>query len=127
MSILRKIKNNHFRPDFLAPAPPTHLQNRTEIMFDAPTKPAADVDDDEDETSGPRYYYYRSEKILGRLYRAVDERKIWNESVQINRKDSDESSVWDSFMSHVLEECETNVGGVHWRRCIDEACNIRYA
>ncbi|KAK9773406.1 putative RNA dependent RNA polymerase-domain-containing protein [Seiridium cardinale] len=123
MSLLSNIKGNRFRPDFLAPAPPTHLQNRTDIMFDAPTQPAADADEEED--TGPRYRYYLSDKILGQLYRAIDERKIWNENVKINRKKADGSQVWNSFISYVTEECEAKLGGATWAHCVEDAWNIR--
>ncbi|KAH6651893.1 RNA dependent RNA polymerase-domain-containing protein [Truncatella angustata] len=122
---LRAIKPPRYRPDFLAPAPPTHLKKGTDIIFDAPTRPAADNDDDEEEDSGPRHRYYKSEKILGQLYRAIDESKIWSDNVRISRKKVDESRVWDSLMSHVAEQCEQKLGGVAWTGCLDEARDIR--
>ncbi|KAI1860360.1 uncharacterized protein JN550_011512 [Neoarthrinium moseri] len=125
LETLRAIKTNRYRPDFLAPAPPTHLQNRSEIIFEAPTGPAADEDDEED--SRPRYQYYRSEKILGQLFRAIDEKKIWNENVQIKHRKGAQGELWTGFMSYVTEQCEQKIGDIAWTRCVDEAWNIRHA
>ncbi|KAF7533327.1 hypothetical protein G7054_g7182 [Neopestalotiopsis clavispora] len=127
MDTLRAIKTNRFRPDFMAPAPPTHLQNRTEIVFDAPTRPAADEYNDEEDDSGPGLRYYLSEKILGQLYRAINEQKIWKESVRIDRKQGDGVEVWNKFQSYVMEQCEDKLGGVTWASFIDEAWVIREA
>ena len=38
---------------------------------------------DEDEDLRPPSKYYKSDKILGRLYRAVDEREVWHENKSI--------------------------------------------
>jgi hypothetical protein len=100
------------------------LQNRTDIVFDAPTRPAADEDDDDEDTN-QRYRYYRSEKILGQLYRAIDENKVWRKNVLVNRMKTDDSNVWDTFMLRVTEECYEKLGGIEWTDCIDEAWNIR--
>ncbi|ATY61703.1 RNA dependent RNA polymerase [Cordyceps militaris] len=62
------------RPDFMAPAPPTTTYSLGEIAF-------VEVDEDEDEGDDgfgrPRHRYHKSEKILGELYRAVDEKSLW--------------------------------------------------
>lgn len=127
METLRAIKANRFRPDFMAPAPPTHLQNRTEIIFDAPTRPAADEYNDEEEDSGPGFRYYLSDKVLGQLYRAINEQKIWNESVRIDRRQGDANEVWSRFQSYVIEQCDDRLGGVAWHSFMDEAWDIRRA
>lgn len=127
METLRAIRANRFRPDFMAPAPPTHLQNRTEIIFDAPTRPAADEYNDEEEDSGPGFRYYLSDKVLGQLYRAINEQKIWNESVRIDRRQGDANEVWNRFQSYVIEQCDDRLGGVAWHSFMDEAWDIRRA
>ncbi|KAI4593690.1 hypothetical protein KJ359_009174 [Pestalotiopsis sp. 9143b] len=127
METLRAVRTNRFRPDFMAPAAPTHLQNRTDIIFDAPTRPAADEYNDEEEDSGPGFRYYLSDKVLGQLYRAINEQKIWNESVRIDRKQGDANEVWNSFQSYVIEQCDDRLGGVVWDSFTDEAWDIRRA
>ncbi|KAL7623670.1 hypothetical protein AAE478_005222 [Parahypoxylon ruwenzoriense] len=115
---LRGLTKTRNRPDFLAPAPPANIVDRTEIVFEAPI--AADDDDDE---SGPRFGYYNSDKILGRLYRAIDEKKIWQKDIR-SRVNSSGMSVWDRLLRHIERRCE-ELGGVNWKPALDEANRIR--
>lgn len=102
---LRSIRCNRFRPDFMAPSAPMKLKKRTEISFDEAE--VEDAGDDEDENKAPRYDYYESEKILGKLYRAIDEKKIWHENVKIHTPHSDDSrNMWRDFLLRVENECE---------------------
>ncbi|UNI24747.1 hypothetical protein JDV02_010472 [Purpureocillium takamizusanense] len=89
------------RPDFLAPAPPVKVYDLGEISH---ILDHADGDDDGEDGMGRiRHRFHRSEKILGRLYRDVDEKKIWNE--HIHRKIAmDGPSVWDQLMGRVQAE-----------------------
>ncbi|KAI0130271.1 RNA-dependent RNA polymerase [Xylariales sp. AK1849] len=123
MSVLRRVKSNPYRPDFLAPAPPTHLKNRTDIIFEAPTAPSGM--EDEDDNVGPRHKFYRSEKILGLLYRAIDEKKIWNENVHVNAKKIEGQGVWNGFLAYVTEQCETKLQNITWTESVEEAQNIK--
>ena len=59
----------------LAPGPQAHIRDRYEIELDQYVLPATNDEDEDD--SEPRRKYYKSEKVLGKLYRAIDERKIW--------------------------------------------------
>lgn len=107
----------------MAPAPPANIVDKTEIQFEAPTAPSAEEDEDDD--TGPRHKFYASTKILGKLYRAIDEKKIWKDDIHVpvNRHGT---SLWDELFVHIGGECE-NLGGVDWERALDEAHNIRQA
>ncbi|KUI62533.1 RNA-dependent RNA polymerase 1 [Cytospora mali] len=72
---------NKRRPDFLAPGTETRLVDKSTIELDDYIVETA-VDEEEDQYSSPKYEYYRSEKLLGQLYRAVNEQKIWYEHVK---------------------------------------------
>ncbi|KAI1129860.1 RdRP-domain-containing protein [Nemania abortiva] len=111
-----------YRPDFLAPAPPANIVDKTEIRFEAPVAPSADADEDDD--AGPRHKFYRSDKILGELYRAIDEKKIWKDDIhlEVNRFGP---SLWDELFVHINRQCDENFGGVNWQRALREAHNIR--
>lgn len=106
----------------LAPAPPANIVDRTEIVFDAPKAPALE---DEDEESGPKYQYYKSSKVLGKLYRAIDEKKIWKENIH-RATSSQGTSVWDQLSRYIRSECE-KLGDVNWRPLQDDARRIRQA
>ncbi len=50
--------------------------------------------------------YHRSEKILGRLYRDIDEKKIWSEDIH-RAIPTDGPSVWEQLMGRVRAEFNT--------------------
>ncbi|PKS05598.1 hypothetical protein jhhlp_008116 [Lomentospora prolificans] len=86
-----------FRPDFLSPAPLTKVYDFGEIDFLDPI----DQREDEEEAA-PNYLYYKSEKILGKLYRNVDEKKVW---AGLHRPPlSGGPSVWDQLIGVVEKE-----------------------
>ncbi|KAI0469337.1 RNA dependent RNA polymerase-domain-containing protein [Xylaria cf. heliscus] len=123
LSKMASMKRTRYRPDFLAPAPPANIVDKTEIQFEAPTAQSADEDEDDD--TGPRHQFYASTKILGKLYRAIDEKKIWKDDIKlvINRYGL---SLWDELFVHIRHECK-DLGDVDWEGAVDEAHNIRQA
>ncbi|KAL9009961.1 MAG: hypothetical protein Q9173_005055 [Seirophora scorigena] len=68
-------KASNVRPDFQAPGPRVLIQNAIKIEdIDAED----DEEDEEDpEESAPATKYYESPKVLGRLYRAIDEQDFF--------------------------------------------------
>ncbi|KAF4505843.1 hypothetical protein G6O67_007753 [Ophiocordyceps sinensis] len=92
------------RPDFLAPAPPVKLYDLGQIDF-IEERGFDDDDDDDDGMGGRRHRYHRSEKILGHLYRGVDEKKIWSEDIH-RTVDMNGPSVWDQLMGRMQAEME---------------------
>ncbi|KAH0496216.1 hypothetical protein TgHK011_003588 [Trichoderma gracile] len=117
-------KAPRMRPDFLAPAPPTRLYDRDEVDF------VGDPDSDEDDEDGMGIYkpkYYKSLKILGELYRGVDEKKIWGKDVQ-RPIDKSGPSVWDSLHKHVradLREEGYAPSEIDYTRRLGEAQKLR--
>ncbi|KAI1169475.1 RNA dependent RNA polymerase-domain-containing protein [Nemania sp. FL0916] len=113
-----------YRPDFMAPAPPTNIVDKTEIQFEASLPPAADEDEDDD--VGPKHMFYPSDKILGKLYRAIDEKQIWRDDIHVvvNRFGP---SLWDELIVNITGKCQELFGEIHWQRAKDEASSIRQA
>ncbi|RDA84822.1 hypothetical protein CP532_3158 [Ophiocordyceps camponoti-leonardi (nom. inval.)] len=91
------------RPDFLAPAPPVKMYEFGQIAHIEDEY--ADKDEDDDGMGPTRYKYYMSEKILGHLYRGVDEQKIWNEDIHKTVKKGG-PSVWDLLMTRVENDIQ---------------------
>ncbi|CRG92726.1 hypothetical protein PISL3812_09792 [Talaromyces islandicus] len=90
---------NPYRPDFLAPGPQTKLRDRAEIdLEDYIIQPK------EDEIMRPVYNYYRSDKLLGQLYRAIDEQKIWKENIRPKRTAAT-ASFWSRFIQGAITKC----------------------
>jgi len=69
------------KPDFQAPGPRVLINNTIEL---SEGQLPGDISDDEEveEMTGisqPRVRYYESQKILGKLYRAIDEQKFFEQ------------------------------------------------
>lgn len=108
----------------LAPAPPTRLYDRGEI--DHIGDPNED-EDDEDGMGMAKYKYYASVKILGELFRGVDEKKIWAKDVQ-RPVDKSGPSLWDQLDLHVraaLREEGYSMLDIDYKLQIDNAWKIR--
>ncbi|KAF2870449.1 RNA dependent RNA polymerase-domain-containing protein [Massariosphaeria phaeospora] len=121
-----KIRMNKYRPDFLAPAAPAHIKNRTEISFSESDDPGANPDADDADDVGPKYQYYYSEKINGKLYRAINEKKIWHENVKLPTGPA--VDIWQHFVRSANFECDQRLGRRSSRLAAEkEAWEIRSA
>ncbi|KAI1800727.1 RdRP-domain-containing protein [Daldinia bambusicola] len=119
---LRRLTTTKYRPDFMAPAPPAKIVDKTEIEFESAKAPEPD---DEDDESGPGHKYYTSEKILGILHRAIDEKKIWRSDIhQIVSFTG--RSVWEEVLQYINYTCD-DLGHIDWEAALDEAHRIRDA
>ncbi|PHH50770.1 putative RNA-dependent RNA polymerase 2 [Ceratocystis fimbriata CBS 114723] len=117
-----------YRPDFMAPSPPISLCKFDELVFDdTPVNPDANPFDDDDDIA-PSHLYYESQRILGILYRNVDERVIWNET-KIKDVEPDDDSAWNKLQMWVdrLINAAIDVREVDWytkKRDAHELMNI---
>jgi hypothetical protein len=115
-------KYNPWRPDFEAPGPHVRIENKHGISFEDPDdRDPGDLGDEDDDFS--HYRYYESTKILGRLYRAIDERQIFKD---IKRRASSQSvtsrtTVIDEVWSYVQRTCKL----IQWEHHRDWAKDIR--
>ncbi|OHX00326.1 RNA-dependent RNA polymerase [Colletotrichum incanum] len=114
-------KAPRFRPDFLAPAPPAQLYDRTHIDFLGEDE----ASDDDEDALGPNHKYYKSEKVLGELYRNVNEKQIWDED--ISRVVSKIGPlVWDQFVGLMQRKIEEySKGRISWKTKREEAKSLR--
>ncbi|KAI0133352.1 RdRP-domain-containing protein [Hypoxylon sp. NC0597] len=119
---LRGLTSTQYRPEFLAPAPPANIIDKTMIVLEAPRRPSLE---DEDDESGPRHHYYRSDKVLGLLYRAIDEKKIWKKDIH-KPVDSHGASVWEQLLVY-LKKKSMELGLFNWEARLEEARRIREA
>lgn len=93
----------------------------TEIEFEPQTRLVGPEDDDD--ATGPKFEYYESEKVLGELYRAIDEKRLWSDEVRI-QVDRRGPSVWDQVLAYIKKECD-RLGGMDWIHALSEARQIR--
>ena len=103
----------------MAPGPLAHIYSKSEIALDQYVIQAAYDEDDAE----PSRKYYRSAKILGKLYRAIDERKIWYDDVH-SQVPANEDGFWNEFLWSTHERC-SRIGPISWERWLDEARRIR--
>lgn len=72
-----------------------------------------------------KHKYYRSEKILGQLYRAVDEEKIWNDHIKIT-VDTSGPTIWQEFLGLAQADVlETTGFTIDTDRYLEQAVGIR--
>ncbi|KAH6976978.1 RNA dependent RNA polymerase-domain-containing protein [Ilyonectria sp. MPI-CAGE-AT-0026] len=110
----------HYRPDFLARAPPLELHDLGQISYNKDPEDGGEGD----VMVAPKHKFYKSEKILGKLFRDIDEEKIWDED--IHRKVSTAGpSVWDQLLGLVGVKLSQRVFDIDWERKSQEAWKIR--
>ncbi|KAI5808554.1 RNA dependent RNA polymerase-domain-containing protein [Peziza echinospora] len=94
-------KCSRVRPDFMAPGPHINIDNTIHMAPELP--PEEDENDDEAENTPLRYY--QSPKILGKLYRGIDERGFFE---QIQPEAGQELNllhdVWDYIIDFITDE-----------------------
>ncbi|KAH6885741.1 RNA dependent RNA polymerase-domain-containing protein [Thelonectria olida] len=110
-----------YRPDFLAMAPPLTLADAGQIDH---IMDSDDEQDDDDGLGGAKHKYYRSEKILGHLYRNVDEKKIWHDNVK-SIIAAGGPSVWDVLLTTVQAKIRQYDLDINWERKSAEAWKLR--
>ncbi|KAK0668752.1 putative RNA-dependent RNA polymerase 1 [Cercophora samala] len=112
------------RPHFLAAGSQVIIHDKADIEVLNEQDDGDDDDDDDADQDGPRYKYYRSDKILGQLYDAVDEEKIWHRDIQLPRLNPDYNVFWHHLLV-ALEERVVAAVEVNWQSRFDEAHGIR--
>jgi hypothetical protein len=121
-------RHNRFRPDFLAPGPHVAVQKDKPLSFDTPPEQNDGYDDDDDDFSP--YRFYESGKILGKLYRSIDEREVFSGIQQqglpqyvneVNRARHSVSSVLRGVWTYVQHRCQA----IQWEHHLDRARGIR--
>jgi hypothetical protein len=117
-------KYTPWRPDFEAPGPHVTVEKKEGISFDTADDDPDNAGDEDDDFT--RYRYYESDKILGKLYRAIDEREIFSEIQERARTDGGDhnSTVIYAVWEHVKQKCRL-IQWQHkkeWARGIRDAC-----
>ncbi|KAL2174451.1 RNA dependent RNA polymerase-domain-containing protein [Thermothelomyces heterothallicus CBS 202.75] len=120
---LAELHSSAWRPDFLAPGPSITVHDKSNISLDDHV--VQEDSDSEDEEGQPRYGYYKSERIIGQLYRAVDERKIWSKDIKMIIK-ARGPSFWDEMLA-ALKQRVSEIGPVEWRHRSNQALGILHA
>ncbi|KAL9949585.1 hypothetical protein ACHAQF_000482 [Verticillium nonalfalfae] len=90
-------KTNRIRSDCFAPAPPTQYADWQQIDFDEKPSASFDGEDEEVDAFRPTHKFYLSNKILGRLYRYIDGKSMWDQDVR-RPVTTEGPTVWEQFI-----------------------------
>jgi len=104
-------RSSGYRPDFMAYGPHITVLKDKPLTFSRQTEIEAD---DEDYT--PVYKYYESTKILGKLYRAIDEQKIFSSIQKTSWSRCSRESVLQGIYSHLVENDVMGLVAPHFER-----------
>ncbi|TVY82362.1 RNA-dependent RNA polymerase [Lachnellula suecica] len=115
-------RGNPWRPDFEAPGPHVTIEKNDGIVFESKKfrDPLEEEDEDDEFTN---YRYYESNKVLGKLYRAIDEQKIFTE-IQ-NRSAAHGASSRSTVIDEIWKYVQKKVRGFQWEDQKEWAWDIR--
>ena len=115
-------KYSNVKPDFQAPGPRVLIDKA--IKMEDLDLGEDDADDNLEESpfDPPRIRYYESQKVLGKLYRAIDEHNFFEEiQRQSGRKRT--RSLIDTVWNYVKEQTTL----IQWKHYLDFARDVRDA
>lgn len=100
-------RHNRNRPDFMAPSPRVLISEFGELEFESTEDDDDDAFEGIDEEKKPMRYY-RSEKVLGHLYRNVDEKQFLDEMQRHHhaRVLNPSSSLLTKLCDYVLQQAK---------------------
>jgi hypothetical protein len=104
-------KFSQYRPDFMAYGPHITVLKNKPLAFSAPEK--AEIDDEEDT---PTYKYYESDKILGKLFRAIDEGEIFADIQKTRKPRSTGTSIFQVILNYFEKNGTLSLLGRHMER-----------
>lgn len=102
----------------MAPGPHVIIEKKEDIRFNDDSRGETDED------GSQAYRYYKSTKILGKLYRSINEREVFRDIQQKGTQSGrnfSSVSVLDSLWAIVKERCKS----LHWKHHRDMARHIR--
>jgi hypothetical protein len=112
-------KYSRTRPDFMAPGPRVVIEDKIELNRAIAANPD---DDDDEEDSRPATRYYRSEKVLGQLYRMIDEDTFLDDiRASAKEKNSNAPDPYRSLWAYVSRETT----GRSWAHYVEVAEDIK--
>jgi hypothetical protein len=107
----------------MAPGPHAEIKKLGGISFMGLPKSPDYLDQDDEDDDFPSYRYYESDRIIGKLFRAIDERQIF-EHIQhraMTEGITSASNVIGAVWDYVQEECAL----IQWKHLQDWARDVR--
>jgi hypothetical protein len=123
-------KYKPWRPDFMAPSPRVTIENNLWALEHQVPQWAAEEDSDPVSELDPDvrgYRYYTSTNVLGKLYRAIDEKKFLAE-LQRQRRGLDVNDHPNQSLIHRLwAHVQLQTSLVQWKHHIEWAREVKEA
>ncbi|KAF2500834.1 RNA-directed RNA polymerase [Lophium mytilinum] len=116
--------DNGIRPDFMATGPRVFVESKGAVLEDA---------DEDDEEIDPvraldpdqrKFRYYESDNVLGRLYRAIDEAKFF-EQMQKDSRTMKAKDPKNSLMEKLLQHVKREAAGLQYAQYAELARTLR--
>ena len=120
-------KHSFVRPDFQAPGPRVLINNTVQLddgqlLGDFETEEEVE---ELDAISQPRIRYYESQKVLGILYRAIDEQKFFEQLQSQSRLPLGATAGERSHLDAVWKYVEEKTALIQWHHYIGFAKDIK--
>ncbi|KAL9600254.1 MAG: hypothetical protein Q9219_003298 [cf. Caloplaca sp. 3 TL-2023] len=119
-------RNSKYRPDFMAPGRKVKVEARG-IVFEPEEVDFLDEDDPRRAGEPALYRYYESHKILGILYRSIDERAFFTDLHERSAVMKDDSRATKGVLSDLWNYVTGETSGLEWEMYIEEAVRMRQA
>lgn len=120
-------KYSNVKPDFQASGPRVLIEKAIKMEDVELGEDDANDDLEESPSETRRTRYYESQKVLGKLYRAIDEHKFFEEvqrqSTSTNGIRNHTRSLTDAVWRYVQKQTAL----IQWSHCLDFARNVRDA
>ncbi|KMP02248.1 hypothetical protein CIRG_10071 [Coccidioides immitis RMSCC 2394] len=118
VDLTRIPKRPRYYPDFMAPNPRIKIADSIEVVEEEQYL-AEDEDDDEDER--PQRRYYKSNRILGVMYRNINEQEFLNAVRNASKLRRDDNTLLNAIWDYVASETE----GFQWDHLVEDGRKVK--
>ena len=127
VDLLQLPRSSFVKPDFQAPGPRVLIDNTIDL---SPGELPGNISDEEeieelDKISQPRTRYYQSQKVLGKLYRAIDEQKFFQQLQSQTRIPRGALGGDRSHLDAVWAYVQEKTALIQWEHHLDLARDIK--
>ncbi|KAL8689171.1 MAG: hypothetical protein Q9224_004705 [Gallowayella concinna] len=115
---------SRFQPDFMAPGRKVTIENHG-ILFEPEEIFFTESDDPRKVGEPKRKRYYESQKILGILYRAIDERAFFKDLHERSAVLKDDTKPSRGVLAHLWDYVLAETVGLEWDHYVGHAADMR--
>ncbi len=120
-------KYSNVKPDFQAPGPRVLIEKAIKVENLELGEEDADDDLEESPSETRRTRYYESHKVLGKLYRAIDEHKFFEEVQRQSTSNNGIRNHTRSLIDAVWRYVQKQTALIQWSHFLEFARDVRDA